>query len=299
MPRNNPEEIRYEVSYRAVSSREGQGSTFRFNVQFEPGSQREWKAPLEVTDFYGRRALVIDDNATNRFILGETLKAWGMESAEFGTPAEALANLTVANTATLPYSLVLVDSEMPGMDGFETTARIKKLAPELPVIMFNSDVRPGDVQRRREAGLSGYAVKPVKRAELFRLLCGAMPTRGSSELPTTNSTNRKEPKPVKPLKILIAEDSADNRLLIEVYLKGTPHGFTFADNGKAAVDRFAFESFDLILMDMQMPVMDGLTARRAIRAIEHERGAHPIPAQSPTFQHHSPSHLGLGCATTA
>jgi PAS domain S-box-containing protein len=261
----------------AVSSREGEGSTFRFNLHFELGTQSERKAPLRVTDFHGRRILVIDDNATNRFILGETLNSWGIESAEFGAPTEALANLSAANAANRPYSLVLVDSDMPGMDGFETTVRIKELAPELPVIMFTSDVRPGDVRRRREAGLSGYAVKPVKRAELLRLLCVAMQPQEGAELQPPEGENRTETVPVKPLRILIAEDSADNRLLVQVYLKGSPHQLTFAHDGKVAVDRFAAEIFDLILMDMQMPVMDGLTATMAIRAIELKRGGAAIP----------------------
>jgi PAS domain S-box-containing protein len=255
----------------------GQGSTFRFNAQFERGSQTERKAPIDVTDFHGRRILVIDDSATNRFILGETLSAWGIESAEFGAPAEALASLSAAIAAHQPYSLVLVDSEMPGMDGFETTARIKQVAPDLPVVMFTSDVRPGDVLRRREAGLSGYAVKPVKRGEVLRLICEAMQPRDGANQPIPGSANRNQTAPVKPLRILIAEDSADNRLLVQVYLKGSPHQLTFAEDGRAAVDRFAAGRFDLILMDMQMPVMDGLTATHAIRVMERERQAVAIP----------------------
>ena len=259
------------------ASRAEGGSTFRFNARFEQRSQGERKAPIDVTDFRGRRVLVIDDNATNRFILGETLNVWGIESAEFGAPAEALASLSAAIDAKRPYSLVMVDSEMPGMDGFETTARIKQIAPDLPVVMFTSDVRPGDVLRRREAGLAGYAVKPVKRGELLRLMCDAMQPREGAELRTRGSANRKETAPAKPLRILIAEDSADNRLLVQVYLKGSPHQLTFAEDGREAVDRFEAESFDLILMDMQMPVMDGLTATHAIRAIERVRRAAAIP----------------------
>jgi CheY-like chemotaxis protein len=105
----------------------------------------------------------------------------------------------------------------------------------------------------------------------------AMQPREGAELRTSGNVNRKKTAPVKPLRILIAEDSADNRLLLQVYLKGSPHQLTFADDGKAAVDQFATSSFDLILMDMQMPVMDGLTATRAIRAIERERRAAAIP----------------------
>jgi CheY-like chemotaxis protein len=104
-----------------------------------------------------------------------------------------------------------------------------------------------------------------------------MQPRESAERLIPGSANRSQSEPVKPLEILIAEDSADNRLLVQVYLKGSPHRLTFAEDGKAAVDRFAESSFDLILMDMQMPVMDGLTATRAIRAIERERRAVAIP----------------------
>jgi PAS domain S-box-containing protein len=258
-----------------VTSTEGSGSTFRFDAKLQPGSQQERKTPSEVTDLRGRRILVVDDNATNRFILGETLKTWGIESDEFGVPMEALANLSVAKKAGRPYSLVLVDSEMPGMNGFETADQIRQVAPELPVIMFTSDVKPGDVRRRREAGLSGHAVKPVKRADLLRLLCAAMPAPLGVELKVSTTADHKEPDPVRPLKILIAEDSSDNRLLLKSYFKGSPHRLTFAEDGKAAVDRYAGESFDLVLMDIQMPVMDGLTATREIRALERERGGAP------------------------
>ncbi|HXM39604.1 MAG TPA: response regulator, partial [Bryobacteraceae bacterium] len=260
-----------------VTSVVGHGSIFRFNAKFKRGILGERKAALPAADFHGSRVLVIDDNATNRFILGETLNAWGIECVEFGAPAEAIANLCSANQAKNPYSLVLVDSEMPEMDGFETTVRIKELAPELPVIMFTSDSRPGDIRRRQEAGLSGYAVKPVKRAELLRLLRGAMLTREAAELPALEIADPKEILPVKHLRILIAEDSLDNRLLIEAYLKGSPHHFKFVDDGKAAVDCFAAENFDLVLMDMQMPVMGGLDATRRMRAIERERGSPAIP----------------------
>jgi CheY-like chemotaxis protein/HPt (histidine-containing phosphotransfer) domain-containing protein len=188
-----------------------------------------------------------------------------------------LANLSAAIAAQRPYALAMVDREMPGMDGFETAARIKQIAPDLPVVMFMSDVRPGDVLRRRDAGLSGYAVKPVRRTDLLRLICDALQPGDGAQLRASGDANPRQREAVKPLKILIAEDSMDNRLLVQMYLKGSPHQFTFAEDGKVVVDRFEAGGFDLILMDMQMPVMDGLTATRAIRAIERERGSAAIP----------------------
>jgi PAS domain S-box-containing protein len=262
----------------AATSSPGEGSTFRFTVQFRlaprQGSRR---VPVELQDLHSRRVLVIDDNPTNCLILSETLNAWGLESEVFGSPEKALAGLAGAMAGEQSYSLVLLDSCMPGMDGFEASAEIRRIAPGLPVVMLTSDSRPGDNARRKEAGLSGYAVKPVKRGELLRLLCDAMQPREGREQATLGTENHEEPGPVRPLRILVAEDSADNRLLVQVYLKGSPHQLTFAEDGRMAVDRVATEDFDLILMDMQMPVMDGLTATRAIRAIETKRGSAAIP----------------------
>jgi CheY-like chemotaxis protein len=261
-----------------ATSSPGEGSTFRFTVQLTPAPpQKSRRVPVELQDLQSRRVLVVDDNATNCLILSETLNALGLESEVFGSPEKALAGLAAIMAGEQPYSLVLLDSCMPGMDGFETSAEIRRIAPGLPVVMLTSDSRPGDAARRKEAGLSGYAVKPVQRGELLRLMCGSMHPREGAEQATPGTGNRKEAAPVKPLRILVAEDSADNRLLVQVYLKGSPHRLTFAEDGRMAVDRVAAEGFDLILMDMQMPVMDGLTATRVIRAIELKRGTAAIP----------------------
>jgi CheY-like chemotaxis protein len=198
-----------------------------------------------------------------------------METSEFSKPSEALAHLTAANEAKLPYSLVILDRSISGMDGFDTTVQVKQVAPEVPVIMLTSDIRAGDVQRNLAVGLSGYAVKPVRRTELLRLLSAALGPRQITEVTEDESGVSTETGAAAPLKILIAEDSEDNRLLLQLYLKGSPHRLTFAGDGKAAVERFAAERFDLVLMDLHLPVMDGLAATRAIRAIEEERGATP------------------------
>ena len=261
-----------------VTSTVGKGSTFRFDALFAAGGSD--RVRTEVDDFHGRRVLVIDDNATNRLILRETLHAWGLQTEEFGCSLEALDTLSGAIGSKQPYSLVLLDNRMPGMDGFETAARIRKLDANLPMIMLTSETRAGDVARRRELGLAGYAVKPVKRAELLRLVCVAMNTRqhpGPRRVDVATTGNRRQVASRNSLRILVAEDSPDNRLLVQAYLKGSPHQVKFVEDGKGAVDQFAAADFDLILIDMQMPVMDGLTATRAIRAIEMEHGLTPIP----------------------
>jgi signal transduction histidine kinase len=260
-----------------ATSSAGQGSTFRFNARFDPAPGNSPKVRVALGDLHGKRVLLIDHNATNCLILRETLQAWGLESDAFQLPAEALACLPEAMAGEHPYSLVVLDSCMPGMDGFETVFEVRRIAGGLPIVMLASTARPGDTARRLEARLSGYAVKPVARAHLLRLVCDALETRETPEPHPAGILDRQKEKPVKPARILLAEDSPDNRLLIQVYLKGSPYQLTLEENGKAAVDRFAASDFDLILMDVQMPVMDGLAATRAIRELERERGAPSTP----------------------
>jgi PAS domain S-box-containing protein len=260
----------------AISS-PGEGSTFRFTAQFNLAPKRPRRVRADLQDIRGRRVLVIDDNPTNCLILRETLHAWGLESDVFGLPEKALDSLAESRAGGKAYSLALVDSRMPVMDGFETSAEIRHIAPELPIVMLTSDVRPGDAARRKKAGLSGYGLKPVKRDELLRLVCAAIKPRESTGVPRLENVDRKSAEPGKPVRVLIAEDSSDNRLLVQAYMKGSPHVLTFAEDGQAAVNLFATSDFDLVLMDMQMPIMDGLTATRAIRAMERERGDTAIP----------------------
>jgi len=260
-----------------VVSSVGKGSTFRFNAVFDLAPRGARRAAAAPEDFSGGRVLVIDDNATNRLILRETVNAWGFESDGFRLPEEALAGLAGVMAGARPYSLVLLDSRMGRMDGFEAARRIKLVAPDLPVLMLTSDPAKGDAQRRRQAGLAGYAIKPVRRRELLRLVCAAMKSNTPDSSPVPRGAHPEPAAVGRPLEILVVEDSPDNRLLVQVYMKGLPHRLTFADDGKAGVDRFAAGVFDLILMDMQMPVMDGVAATRAIRAMELERGAAPVP----------------------
>lgn len=257
-----------------VTSTAGMGSTFRFDAPLA-GANRSRPAQTEVSDFHGKRVLIVDDNPTNRFILRETLTSWGLETDESGTPSEALAAI-----ARQSYAMILLDSQMPAMSGFELAMQIRRTECSAPLIMLTSDAALGDQARRHAAGLAGYAVKPIKRNELLRLVCSALKKSSLDLEPEPSALLEESPAAVTPagLSILAADDSADNRLLIQAYCKGSPHTLTFVEDGEAAVAAFTSAShFDLILMDTQMPRMDGLTATRKIRAIESERGLKQIP----------------------
>jgi len=258
-----------------ASNSTGKGSTFRFTARFDPAPVNGSNGRVAIGDLHGRRVLLIDESSTSRLILRETLRAWGLESDAFQSPAEALAGLPSAMAGEHPYLLVVIDSSMPGLNGFEAATEIRRIAGSVPIIMLTSDARAGDALRRVESGLSGYAVKPVTRAHLLRLICTAMEPRESYA--STKIEDCKKTKSTQPVRILVADDSPDNRLLVQAYLKGSPYQLTFVEDGKAALDCFSTSDFDLILMDVQMPVMDGLAASLAIRNLERERGAPSVP----------------------
>ena len=260
-----------------VTSSKGEGSTFRFTTPFHPAPEHNRAFRGDLEDLHGQRILVIDDSATDTRIIRETLLNWGLAVDVHRSPANALAGLAAAMESEQRYSLVLVDGGVSGIDWFDTVAEIRRIAPGLPVILLTFDPHPDDARRRKDAQLSGYAVKPVKRADLLRLICQAMQTRSCGEVKPRENPIVEIAEDMKPLAILVAEDSLDIRILINSYLKRSPHIVTFVEDGQAAVDEFSATNFDLILMDVRMPLMDGLAATRAIRAIEAERGAARVP----------------------
>jgi CheY-like chemotaxis protein/HPt (histidine-containing phosphotransfer) domain-containing protein len=144
--------------------------------------------------------------------------------------------------------------------------------------MLTSEAARGDGTRWRLAGLAGYALKPVNRAELFRVVCAALQNPGPSiPQPAAGGAEGKSFAGQKSMQILVAEDAPDNRLLVQAYLQASPHRLTFVEDGKSAVQQFAQGAFDLILMDIQMPLMDGLAATREIRAWERTLDRAPVP----------------------
>jgi signal transduction histidine kinase/CheY-like chemotaxis protein len=266
-----------------VESELGHGSVFHFTAQFQAQTDASAERPPTVL-LSGMRTLVVDDNATNRLILRQMLASRGAEVDEACDGATALELIARAHTSGMPYKLMLLDCRMPGMDGFEVAERLKARGEHsLTVLMLSSDDLKADVARAHKVGLDAYLVKPVRRRDLFNAIGTAMAShtaRAAAAVrpPRPAAAEAAAPGPMPdappelPLNILLADDSPDNRLLIHAFLEKAGHRLDDAENGAIAAAMFKAGNYDLVLMDVQMPVMDGLAATRAIRAWERERG---------------------------
>jgi CheY-like chemotaxis protein len=291
-----------------VESVLGQGSTFYFTARFGLQKEPAKKLPPTVIELKGVRTLVVDDSPTNRMILSDMLAAWGPVVTEAETGEQALEVLRSAGESGQPYRLVLLDCRMPGMDGFQVAEAIRRIPSVngVTVMMLTSDTRTGDVARARELGLAGYVVKPVKKADLFDAVQKAMNQNAPGETggiavaqpPAAAPAAGPAPKDDRPLKILLAEDTPDNLTLMQLYLKSTPYQLDIAENGQIAYEKYMAGQYDIILMDVQMPVMDGYTATRHIRQWEQENGRRQTPIVALTahaFQEDVQKSIDAGC----
>ena len=224
------------------------GNAVEFTASFEMA--RGMEAPEVLEDLTGRRVLIVEEDPSGRLFLYRTLSSWGLKCSERGSMAAALDELGRAQRENRPYSLALLDREGP------RAAEIRSACPGLAVAVLCADGHPG------------YALRPMTRANLFRLVCNALRAPQAGEPATA---------PQSSARILIVEDSPDNRMLLQAYLKHHPYELTFAENGRVGVERFQAGEFELVLMDMQMPVMDGLTAVRAIRDFESRTVRPQVP----------------------
>ena len=267
-----------------VESEAGQGSTFHFtmrlSVRKDPGITRDSAGPTLVENL---SVLVVDDNATNRLILEEILTKWRMRPKAVADGPSALAEMKRAAAAGDPYALVLADAMMPGMDGFTLLEQIKA-HPELArstLMMLSSADQSEDVARCRRLGVNAYLVKPIKRSELLDAIVTSLGTSGVADGrgDLASRVHRLEPgdlsAPSRRLRILLVEDNPVNQTLATILLEKRGHKVIVAGNGKEALAAWEKQEFDLILMDVQMPEMDGLEATACIRAREGDRPAHP------------------------
>ena len=265
-----------------VESVVGQGSTFHFTANFGISKAAESPKPAERAQLKGMRALVVDDNLMNRRILQRFLASWGMQPTLAENGQQALESLAQAMDAHQPFPLVLTDGHMREMDGFQLAEEIRK-NPELSgatIIMLTSAGQRCDAARCRELGLAGYLTKPVGQAELLEAVLRVVGSKRTTEKPAlvTRHSMREEGRA---LRILLAEDNIVNRKLASRLLEKHGHSVVTAADGRQALERLEAESFDLVLMDVQMPEMDGFEATEAIRKKEGATGRHlPIVAMT-------------------
>jgi len=256
----------------------GTGSTFYFTARFAVSSKHHVAVAPPPIDLAEIKTLIIDDNDTNRRILSEMLSRWGAAVTEANGGEQAVGALLDATNAGAPYSLVLLDRRMPGVDGFEVAEAIHR-QPTMAgttILMLTSDNRAEDIARGRALGVAAYLVKPVKQAELLEAI---QEVRGGATHAAERPAVQARPVPAGPrsLRILLAEDSQDNVLLIEAYLKASGYTADVARNGEIALEKFITGTYDVVLMDVQMPIMDGYSASRRIRQWEADNNATPVP----------------------
>jgi PAS domain S-box-containing protein len=263
-----------------VQSELGKGSVFHFMVWLslssEPASRR---IPLDVASIKGVNVLIVDDNATNRRILEESLRAYGMKPTSVDGGKAALEEMKKCEIAGTPFAIVLVDYMMPGMDGFELAEKIKA-DPSISnstMIMLTSAGQRGDAARCLELGISAYLLKPINQKQLLETIYGSLQKNAVTKTTPSLLTRHSIRKTQRSLNILLAEDNLINQKLAVSLIQRMGHKVSVAQDGKQAVDAVDREKFDIILMDVQMPGMDGLEATQAIRTRESLTGRPRIP----------------------
>jgi signal transduction histidine kinase/DNA-binding response OmpR family regulator len=266
-----------------VESVEGQGSTFHFTAGFRVGNPPITNRPLPAIALDGVPVLVVDDNFTNRRILEELLRNWNMlpTLAEGATAAQT--ELERGTNQGRPFRLLLVDATMPEIDGFTLIERINRnpqMAPPV-IIMLTSAGSRGDAARCRELHVAAYLTKPISQADLLHAILQALSGKpvenGQPGLITRHSIREQK----RGLRILLAEDNATNQAIVCGVLGRRGHRVEVAVNGRRALEKIEAGNFDLVLMDVQMPELDGLEATALIRNREKAAGSHiPIIAMT-------------------
>jgi two-component system sensor histidine kinase/response regulator len=251
----------------AVASEPNQGSEFSFTLAFPV--EAEAPRPSALAALGGRRMLVVDDNQTNRRILREMLAAEGVKVDEAATAGEGLEAIRHAVQRKTPYDLAILDMQMPDMDGFALAAAVRqeKAIKRTNLLMLTSAGQRGDGERCRALGIRGYLTKPMSRADLLEALgtvLAGSAQEGSPEIVTRHTIAESR----RSLRILLAEDNPVNQQVAVAMLVKRGHEVHVTGNGREAVDAVRERDYDVVLMDIQMPELDGFEATAAIRAME-------------------------------
>ena len=264
-----------------IDSEVGRGSTFHFTAEFGIAADQHRPEPAELDSLLELPVLVVDDNFTNRRILSEMLQHWHMQPVLADSAAAARQALQTAEASQRPIRLILLDHHMPGEDGihFAESLRGTLKHGQCPIIMISSGSSPIDVDLGQKYGIGRFMTKPVIASELLNEVLhqfGRFTNAAPAQPPTATPHLQ-----VHPRRVLLVEDNEINRRVAVGLLRSRGHQVVLAENGQEAVETLADQEFDVVLMDMQMPVMDGYEATAAIRQREHQTGGHiPIVAMT-------------------
>jgi PAS domain S-box-containing protein len=266
-----------------VESEVGRGSRFRFTARFQsvPGRESAQRM-VEPPDVHGLRVLLVDDNATHLDILKEMFTGWRMRATAVGSTSEALSELRRAATAGEPYQLLLADAVMPPPDGFALAEQVRAEAGLVgaTILMLTSAGRAVSAERCREIGVQATIMKPLKQSELLDTILGVVSADVEARAPREVDPGRDHSvSSLPPLRVLLAEDNLINQRLALRLLEKAGHTVRVAGNGRQALQALERDRFDVVLMDVQMPELNGMEATGEIRQRERTTGAHvPIIA---------------------
>ena len=267
-----------------VESEVGKGSNFQFELELQiDNSKTSLKLPDAQVSVQGIRVLIVDDNATNRRILKDMLTNWGMNPTTVSGGSIALQTLADAEEEDDSFQLVISDVNMPDMDGLMLAQAIieKSLMNPASVIMLTSGARPNDAANLQSLGITLHLLKPAKQSEVYDAVVSSLNLTGAANEPDPVVKSGSTSPSLSELRILLAEDNLVNQKLAMGILAKLGHRVTVANNGKEALEKIDESVFDIVLMDVQMPEMDGLAATRELRRREASSGSHtPIVAMT-------------------
>jgi CheY-like chemotaxis protein/HPt (histidine-containing phosphotransfer) domain-containing protein len=268
-----------------VESEPGHGSQFHFTIHcgIADGKPVTREAIAPYTIIHGVKVLIVDDNRTNRRILEGLLTRWGMHTISAADGKDALAQLAASRSAGEPFGLILTDMHMPEMDGFGLIQEIRDMPDAMTstIMMLSSGGHRGDAERCEELGIAAYLLKPIRQAELRAALARVLDAGQQPAPVVTRTSLLSERGPVEALNILVAEDNPVNQKLATRLLEKRGYRVTVAGNGKEALAALDKNSYDLVLMDVQMPEMGGIEATIALREKEKSTGLHqPVVAMT-------------------
>ena len=259
-----------------IESRVNHGSTFFFTARFALQVKTMGDDALRAI-VQGLRVAVLDEDASNSSVIRTCLAECGVAVTELTAVETVVEEMTRIQRGDRPFDVVFLSARLAGEGGFQIAESLSAVMqrPGQIIMLLPANGRSGDITRCHDLGLGGYLFKPVQHIDLLHIVRSVLEKTSLRKVPSGDSA---EPSDLqRPLRILLAEDSLDNRTLILAYLKRTPHVIEIAENGALAFEKCQTQSFDLVLMDVQMPVMDGYTATKAIREWERTRGCPPVP----------------------